>query len=142
MALNPHKQLSEQQMEAISLILKGETLTDTAKILGVTRQTVSAWKNKDEAFKRELDEQTRQLTSVVNDKILTNALPLIDRLIKIALTSESDKTSLDAIIYALNRILGTPTNKVKSDNNKKNNNSNDEVDIDKFLEDIQYKVNK
>lgn len=141
MASNPDKQLSEQQFQAIELILKGETLTDVAKMLGVSRQTVSAWKNKDVAFKRELDEQTRQLKSTVYDKILTNAVPMIDRLMEIALKSESDKTALDAIIYSFNRILGTP-GKTSQEVTGDNNNNVDEVDIDKILENIKYKVHK
>ena len=57
------------------------------------------------------------LKSNVDSKILSNIEPLIDKLIKIALKSSSDKTSLDAIIYALNRVLGTPTNKIQDVNN-------------------------
>lgn len=48
---------------------------------------------------------------------------MMDKLIKIALKSSSDKTSLDAIIYALNRVLGTPTNKTQEVNDGSNKNS-------------------
>ena len=63
----------------------------------------------------------------IKKNILDNMTPLMDKLIKIALKSSSDKTSLDAIIYALNRVCGTPTNKtqdVTEDQDKDNKNTN------------------
>lgn len=61
---------------------------------------------------------------------------MIDKLIKIALKSNSDKTSLEAIEYALNRVLGTPTNKtqdvttVSADDSKP-------ADINALIQEIQ-----
>ena len=112
-----NKELSEKQLQAIVLLVKGETITDIANIIGVSRISVSNWKNNNEVFKAELDKSIQMLKSNVDSKILSNIEPLIDKLIKIALKSSSDKTSLDAIIYALNRVLGTPTNKIQDVNN-------------------------
>ena len=124
-------------MRAIDLIIKGETLSDVARLVGVSRQTVSFWKNSDEVFKAELEKSIQGLKSQVNARILDNMTPLMDKLIKIALKSSSDKTSLDAIIYALNRVCGTPTNKtqdVTEDNDKDSKNTNIE-DMLKALND-------
>ena len=124
-------------MRAIDLIIKGETLSDVARLVGVSRQTVSFWKNSDEVFKAELEKSIQGLKSQVNARILDNMTPLMDKLIKIALKSSSDKTSLDAIIYALNRVCGTPTNKtqdVTEDQDKDNKNTNIE-DMLKALND-------
>ena len=121
------KTLTEKQLKAIDLLIKGETISDVAKIVGVSRQSVSFWKNSDEAFKAELNKCVQDLKSQVNARILDNMTPLMDKLIKIALKSNSDKTSLDAIIYALNRVCGTPTNKtqdVTEDQDKDNKNTN------------------
>ena len=121
------KTLTEKQVRAIDLIIKGETLSDVARLVGVSRQTVSFWKNSDEVFKAELEKSIQGLKSQVNARILDNMTPLMDKLIKIALKSNSDKTSLDAIIYALNRVCGTPTNKtqdVTEDQDKDNKNTN------------------
>lgn len=106
------KELNERQLKAIELLIKGESINDIAATLGVTRQSVSTWKNKDELFKAELDKCVQELKSKVSDKLLMNIEPLMDKLIKIALKSSSEKTSLDACIYALNRLCGTPTNKI------------------------------
>ena len=124
------KTLTEKQVRAIDLIIKGETLSDVARLVGVSRQTVSFWKNSDEVFKAELEKSIQGLKSQVNARILDNMTPLMDKLIKIALKSNSDKTSLDAIIYALNRVCGTPTNKTQDvtedqDKDSKNNNIED-----------------
>ena len=131
------KTLTEKQVRAIDLIIKGETLSDVARLVGVSRQTVSFWKNSDELFKAELEKSIQGLKSQVNARILDNMTPLMDKLIKIALKSSSDKTSLDAIIYALNRVCGTPTNKtqdVTEDQDKDNKNANIE-DMLKALND-------
>ena len=131
------KTLTEKQVRAIDLIIKGETLSDVARLVGVSRQTVSFWKNSDEVFKAELEKSIQGLKSQVNARILDNMTPLMDKLIKIALKSTSDKTSLDAIIYALNRVCGTPTNKtqdVTEDKDKDSKNTNIE-DMLKALND-------
>lgn len=104
--------LDDRQLKAIELLSTGETATETAKLVGVNRKTISEWK-KNEMFKAELDRQVTLLKSNVDSKLLSNINPILDKLIKIALNSDSDKTSLDAIIYSLNRLCGTPTNKVQ-----------------------------
>lgn len=119
-------ELDERQLKAIELLAIGETISSTANIVGVNRKTISEWKKQDK-FKAELDRQVTELKSNIEKKILSNINPMMDKLIKIALKSSSDKTSLDAIIYALNRVLGTPTNKnqeVNSNDHKETNSVN------------------
>lgn len=131
-----NKTLSDKQLQAIQLIIQGENLSDIAKIIGVSRVTVSTWKNKDKLFKDELDKCLHELKSDVDTRILNSLGPMIEKLIKIALKSNSDKTSLEAIEYALNRVLGTPTNKtqdvttVSADNSKP-------ADINALIQEIQ-----
>ena len=127
--------LNEKQMQAIELIAKGETLTDVARIIGASRTSVSTWKNKNEVFKAELDKYVQGMKDGVDKRIMNNINPLIDRAIRIALKGKSDKTSLDAIIYLLNRVLGTPTNKTQevTDTDKEHNT----VDINSLLEEIK-----
>ena len=112
-------ELTEQQYAAIEMLARGE-ITKTAEVIGVNRKTVGEWK-KQEAFKAELDRQVATLKNVVEGKILKNVEPLMDRLINIALKSKSDKTALDAIVYALNRLCGLPTSKVEDLTNKLEN---------------------
>lgn len=130
-----NNELDDRQLKAIELLATGETVSKTADIVGVNRKTITEWK-KQEKFKRELDKQVTGLKSKVDEKILRNIEPLIDRLVKIALKSKSDKTALDAIVYALNRVCGTPTNKTQ-DVTDNNNKEKPPVDIDKVLESIK-----
>ncbi|EHN15494.1 helix-turn-helix domain-containing protein [Clostridium sporogenes] len=129
------KELDERQLKAIELLIKGTSINDIAAILGVSRQSVSAWKNKDEVFKAELNKCIQGLKSEVNNKILLNIDPLVDKLVRIALKSNSDKTSLDAIIYAINRLCGTPTNKTQEITSDKDNNK--DINIDVLLNEIK-----
>lgn len=135
-----NKTLTDKQIQAIELIAQGENISDTAKLIGVSRTTVSTWKNNNELFKAELDKSLQALKSDSDTQILSNINSLTNRLIKIALKSNSDKTSLDAIIYALNRVLGTPTNKVQ-DISSTGNDNNEPVDINAILEEIKRENN-
>lgn len=135
-----NKTLTDKQIQAIELIAQGENISDTAKLIGVSRTTVSTWKNNNELFKAELDKSLQALKSNSDTQILSNINSLTNRLIKIALKSNSDKTSLDAIIYALNRVLGTPTNKVQ-DISSTGNDNNEPVDINAILEEIKRENN-
>ena len=130
--------LNEKQIRAIELIAQGETTTDVAKMIGVSRQSVSTWRNKNEVFKAELDKYVQGMKDGVDKRIMNNINPLVDRAIRIALKGKSDKTSLDAIIYLLNRVLGTPTNKTQdiTDADKEDKT----VDINSLLEEIKEDV--
>lgn len=130
-----NKTLTDKQIEAIELIVQGESISDAAKLVGVSRTTVSTWKNKDELFKAELDKSLQALKSDVDTQILGNINSLMSRLIKIALKSNSDKTSLDAIIYAINRLCGTPTNKVQDIT--ETTDTNIAINIDDMLNEIK-----
>lgn len=126
-------ELDDRQLKAVELLATGETVSATAKKVGVNRKTIGEWKKQDK-FKAEVDRLVSELKSGVEKKILTNINPMLDKLMDIALKSDSDKTSLDAIIYAINRLCGTPTNKtqeISSDNDK-----TDIVDIDDMLNEI------
>ncbi len=136
-----NKTLTDKQIQAIELITQGENLSDVAKLIGVSRTTVSTWKNKDEMFKAELDKSLQALKSDVETQILNNVNSLTNRLIKIALKSSSDKTALDAITYALNRLLGTPTNKTQDITSTGDNGNKDIKDIDSMLKEINNKEN-
>lgn len=124
----------ERQLKAIELLITGEPAVKVAKLVGVNRKTIADWKTRD-YFKAELDRQVAELKSGIEKKILTNVNPMLDKLNRIALESDSDKTSLDAIIYCINRLVGTPT-RVVSDTT---NNSEDKKvkDLDSMIDQLQ-----
>lgn len=131
------KELDERQLKAVELIASGENIRTTAKMVGVNPKTIYDWLKK-ENFKAELDRQVKELKSNIEKKLLSNINPFIDELTKIALSSESDKTRLDAITYCINRLIGTPT-KVSQDVTEDSNKDTDNVDIDNVLEEIELK---
>lgn len=123
----------ERMLKAIELLLSGESDSETARLVGVNRKTIADWKTRD-FFKAELDRQVTLLKSNVENKILTNLNPLLDKLMSIALKSDSDKTSLDAVIYAINRVAGTPTNKQVI--TKETNKEEDNINIDSLINEL------
>ena len=56
------KELNEKQLKAIELLVQGETITDVANIIGVSRISVSNWKNNNEIFKAELNKSIQMQT--------------------------------------------------------------------------------
>lgn len=120
--MNDKNELEEKKLRAIELLASGENISNTAKLVGVNRKTVSAWMKK-EGFKAEVDSKRRELKSNIESKLLLNIDPIINRVLDIATHSKSDKTALDACTYLINRVYGTPTNK--------NLNVNEEVPKDK-----------
>lgn len=126
--------LDDRKLKAIDLIIKGENISKVAEIVGVNRATIYNWMN-DKNFKAELSRQTTELKSQIDKKLLTNIEPLLEKLVKIALKSKSDKTALDACIYAINRIVGTPT--ARTQDVASTNINKDPVDIDSLLSEIK-----
>ena len=52
------KTLSIEQQNAIDLLITGKSDGETARLVGVARQTVWNWRNNDTLFYTELNEQT------------------------------------------------------------------------------------
>lgn len=128
--------MEENKLKAIELILKGNTIADVARIVGVNRKTIYNWLDNKE-FKAELDRQTTALKNGIDKKLLSNVEPILDKLLKIALKSNSEKTSLDACIYTLNRIVGTPTNKVADVSESKDNDDDKSKDMEDLLKELE-----
>lgn len=130
----------ERMLKAIELLISGESISECARLVGVNRKTIADWKTRD-CFKAELDRQVNELKSGIEKKLLTNINPMMDKLIKIALNSDSDKTSLDAIIYSFNRLVGTPTNKNLITTEENTNKANDNIDLDSLLNEYNQEDN-
>ncbi len=130
-------ELTEAQLKASQMLANGETQMNVAKIIGVNVKTIQRWL-KDDLFKADVDKNVRLLKNKVEENISRNIEPIVDRLIEIALKSKSEKNSLDACIYAINKLTGTPTNKVQ--NITENDSNNDDVDMDKLLNEVSDNV--
>lgn len=95
-------QLSGKQIKAVECIMAGLTDTETAQKIGVTRETVNTWKNKDFNFKAELNKQRNDILKSMQDRqreITAKAYNIINKYLDDQLESDhvDVKTALDII---------------------------------------------
>ena len=133
-------QLGEKQYRAMELIIQGETISDIAKILKVSRGTIYNWLD-DENFKADLNKQRQEIKNASKERINACIGIYISELHKIATTSQSEKARIEASTYLLNRVLGTPT-RVQQDITEEETKENNNIDIDSVLEEIDLKEAK
>lgn len=111
--------LDENKEKAITYLLKGEAITDVAKLVGVNRGTIYNWLD-DEEFKAELDRRRQEIVSKGNAILLAELNSSVERIKKIAVKSKSEKVKLDANTYLIDRVLGRTTTKVETNAPKEN----------------------
>lgn len=133
-------QLGEKQYRAMELIIQGETISDIAKMLKVSRGTIYNWLD-DENFKADLNKQRQEIKNASKERINACIGIYISELHKIATTSQSEKARIEASTYLLNRVLGTPT-RVQQDITEEETKENNNIDIDSVLEEIDLKEAK
>ena len=126
--------LTSKESDMITMLINGENITDIAKKLNVTRQTIYNWQEKDNV-KAELDKRRRELSRQGNSIILKDLTTYIDNIKNLANDSSDKRVSLAANQYLLNRIYGNPTNVVE-DNTESNTDNVDtnvlEEELNKF----------
>ena len=130
-------QLGEKQYRAMELIIQGETISDIAKMLKVSRGTIYNWLD-DENFKADLNKQRQEIKNASKERINACIGIYISELHKIATTSQSEKARIEASTYLLNRVLGTPT-RVQQDITEEETKENNNIDIDSVLQEIELK---
>lgn len=99
--------LDSRKIEAIELIVKGETISNIATLVGVTRKTIYNWLE-DVEFKAEVNALTHDLKQQSKNRITNKLETYLNELESIALTCKSDKTRADALQYLINRAMGSP----------------------------------
>ncbi|MBW5458508.1 MAG: helix-turn-helix domain-containing protein [Clostridium botulinum] len=123
--------LTVKQSDMVTMLIEGHSITDIAKKLNVTRNTIYAWMNKDNV-KAELDRRKRELAHQGNQIILKDLTTYIDNIKNLANDRSDKRVSLAANQYLLNRIYGNPTSVVED--NKENN--NDTLDTNVLEEEL------
>jgi hypothetical protein len=74
--------LTPQHETAVDLLAAGSNLTEAAEKVGVTRQTVSEWVNRNPAFQAALNRRRQELWAEASDKLrglLPAALALLEQ---------------------------------------------------------------
>lgn len=113
--------ITQQQSDMITMLIEGHSITDIAKKLNITRNTVYAWMKRDH-INAELDKRKQELKSQGNQMILKDLSTYIGNIKDLANDKSDKRVSLAANQYLLNRIYGNPT--CTTEENKENNNDN------------------
>ncbi|BDR72646.1 hypothetical protein K144316041_13540 [Clostridium tetani] len=126
--------LTVKQNDMVTMLIEGENITDIAKKLNVTRNTIYAWMSKDNV-KAELDKRKRELATQGNQMILKDLTTYIDNIKNLANDKSDKRVSLAANQYLLNRIYGNPTNVLEDNSTNESDTLNDnelEEELKKF----------
>ena len=100
--------LTKDQEKMITMLIEGERITDIAKKIGVSRQTIYSWKDSDDV-KAELDRRRQDIASQGNACILKDVNTYIDEVKRIAKNSTDQRVKFSANKYLIDRTLGVPT---------------------------------
>lgn len=115
--------------KCITMLLRGENITNISKQLQVSRQAIYDWLGNPE-FAKELDRRRQEIKTAGNNMILNQLHGCIDELIKIAYKGESEKVRSDTAQYLINRVLGTPTNKVQQSTTESKDETSESLVLD------------
>lgn len=101
------RQLSQEQQNAIEHLLQGKSDRAVAEAVGVSRQTVSEWKNHDVLFIAELNRQRSEMWWEAHQRLKSLANRALD-VVEMHLDSDDPKAALGAAKYILQgtRLLG------------------------------------
>lgn len=126
-------QLGEKHYRCIEMIIEGNKITEIAKLLGASRQSIYNWLDDDE-FKAELDKQRQEIKKQGQDKILSKFDIYLNKIHDIALNSPSDNVKLNALEFLVEHVLGKATSKIEQTTN--NTCINKDVDIETLLAEV------
>ena len=101
------RQLSIEQENAVDLLIQGRSDRETAEAIGVTRQTVCAWRNQDSLFAAELNARRNALWRGHADRLRSMVARALDTL-ESGLTEEDPKLRQSAAVHILRAATGLP----------------------------------
>lgn len=105
-------QLSPQQTQALDLLLAGRTITQAAEEVGITRETLSRWRNHDPAFQAAYNASLRSSWEACQSKLLEKRIHALDRLAELV-DSDNDALALRACMALLRLKAGYPGGKTE-----------------------------
>lgn len=105
--------LDDRQRKAIEMLATGNyELQEIAKEVGVSRQTLWSWRKEPE-FTAELNTELTALREEAITKLKAKCGPVMDELLKMALSDKTDaRTKAQCLQYLTNRLYGMPTSSV------------------------------
>ena len=107
----PNYELGADQLAALDLLLAGKTVTEAAAAVGVARETVSRWRNKDAAFLAAYNAALQSAYDAGLARLLEARGKALDRLATL-LDSKDEATALKAAAVLLRVTITRPTGRV------------------------------
>jgi len=98
------RQLSIEQANAIEHLLQGQSDRAVAEAVGVSRQTISEWKNHDPLFVAELNRQRSEMWREARERMKALANRALD-VVELQFDSDDPKAALAAAKYILQGTL-------------------------------------
>lgn len=105
------EELNQEESKLVSLLISGFNVTDAANLIGISRQTVYNWMNR-EHVRKEMDRRKQELASQGNSIILKDIESYVNNIKVLAKDNSDKRVMLAANQYLINRIYGNPTNTV------------------------------
>lgn len=100
--------ITKDQDIMIEMLLQGENISDIAKKIGCTRQSIYNWKDKPH-IKVELDARRRDLKKSAHNLITRDICTYVDNIKDLANNSTDQRVRLQANKYLIDQCLGSPT---------------------------------
>jgi hypothetical protein len=113
--------ISNKQEKAIELLITGETVTNTAKQIGVARETVSRWINHEAEFQAEFNTQRHDIWNSYQDR-LRSLIPKAMDIVADELEAGNVQTALTILKMA--SFKPEPTGSISADSIEHNNSLN------------------
>ena len=88
--------LSVEQLNAIDVLVLGKTDQETAKAVGVARETVNRWRNENPYFAAELNKHRKQLWRVNEDQLRALTTKAVDA-VETVLDGGDSKVAIDVL---------------------------------------------
>lgn len=129
--------ITEEQSTMIDYLIEGRNITDIAKLVGKSRNTIYKWLELDHV-KEELEYRQSEIKKQARGKIASKVESCIDNLYDIATTCKDVRTKFQANKFIVEQFLGTTG--ANQDNTKKEN-SNCIANIDKSIDDMLAEIN-
>lgn len=119
--------MTDRQQKIVELYTQGERVTDIARIIGVSRQTVHHHLQNAEV-KAAIHDCMTEAKKQVADKIVGSSEVYINELSKIALTSKDEKLRANCLQYLLDHTIGKATTRIESTSSTPEDNSVEDID--------------
>ncbi|MHC1683431.1 MAG: helix-turn-helix domain-containing protein [Clostridiaceae bacterium] len=124
--------ITKAQDDMITMLIIGENITDIAKKLSVTRNTIYSWMSRDN-IKAEMDRRKQELAHQGNRYILKDLLTYIDNVKELANDKSDKRVCLAANQYLINRIYGNPSSMVEVSNVDTDNSNMSESELEQEI---------